>query len=58
VAMPESPRWFDAKGRLNEARNALAYVARFNGIPFDKNKVIFDTEHALENVVEEHESDE
>lgn len=30
VAIPESPKFLYSKGRFDEARNSLAYVARVN----------------------------
>lgn len=49
IALPESPKYLYSKGRFDEARNSLAYVARFNNQPFDKANVIFDTEKAPED---------
>lgn len=47
-ALPESPKYLYSKGRFDEARNSLAYVARFNNQPFDKSTVIFDTEKQID----------
>ena len=44
IAFPETPKYLYAKGRFDEARNSLAYVARFNNQPFNKYQMIFDTE--------------
>ena len=44
VGLPESPKYLYSKGRFEEARNSLAYVARFNNQPFQRELVIFDTE--------------
>jgi hypothetical protein len=49
VVFPESPRYLYAKGKFAESKNVLAYVAKFNNQPFDKNLVIFDTETAIDD---------
>jgi hypothetical protein len=52
VSLPESPKYLYSKGRFDEARNSLAYVARFNNQPFNKSLVIFDTEKKTEEITE------
>jgi len=46
IAFPESPKYLYSKGKFNEARNALDYIARFNNQPFDKHQIMFETEKA------------
>jgi len=44
VAFPETPRYLYSKGKFNESRASLDYIARFNNQPFDKHNIMFDTE--------------
>ena len=58
VALPESPRYLYAKGKFEDAKNSLAYVARFNNQPFDKRLVIFDTETVQDDSQDEKRKEE
>jgi len=63
VFVPESPKFLYSNGRYNEARNALAIIARYNGQRnFNKDSIIFDTEKVkldqqAENLYHENDSE-
>ena len=42
IIVPESPKYHYSKGRYDDARKGLAFIARFNGV--DKSNYCFDTE--------------
>ena len=63
LCIPESPKYLYSNGRYNEARTALAVVARYNGQRnFNKDQIVFDTEKVkldqqAENLYHENDSE-
>ena len=48
--LPESPEFFFAKGRFDESKEVLMYMARFNGRQIEEENICFDN-------IEEHDDD-
>ena len=47
--VPETPKWFYANRRYEEARESLQIIANRNGVNIDTSQIVFDTEIALQN---------